>query len=150
MRQAARLLHLRVVPRALLDRGWARCERGSARIVEARQGRPDVRRGVEPKGSEAGNGPACAPSAVALVTVPEMVRLTGGRWRARCQFCKTESVLVPAVDAAQAWGQLEQLGWVIYRAVPAAMPKALSKACGEKNAAIMEAVKAARKSRKRK
>ena len=84
------------------------------------------------------------------ITVPELVRLTGGRWRARCQFCKTESVLVPAVDAAHGWGQLKRLGWVIYRALPAAMPKALCQACGEKNEAIMDAVKAARKSRKRK
>jgi hypothetical protein len=87
---------------------------------------------------------------VVAVTLPELVALTEGRWQARCQFCKTESILVAAVDAAHAWADLERLGWVVYVPVPGAAATALCKPCGEKNERIMGAVKAARRSRRRK
>jgi hypothetical protein len=86
----------------------------------------------------------------AIVTTPELQPLTEGRWQARCQFCKVESIPVPAVDAAHAWGDLEKLGWETYQPVPGAVVTALRRACGEKNARIMASVKAARKGRKRK
>jgi hypothetical protein len=86
---------------------------------------------------------------MALMSVPELVPLTEGRWQARCQFCKVESIPVAAVDAAHAWADLEKLGWSVYVPVPGAVATALCKACGEKNERIMGAVKAARKSRKR-
>jgi hypothetical protein len=87
---------------------------------------------------------------VAIVSVPELVPLSEGRWQAGCQFCKTESIPVAATSAANAWVDLEKLGWVVYEAVPGAPLKALCKTDGEKNARIMGAVKAARKHRKRK
>ncbi len=85
-----------------------------------------------------------------MIDSPELHALTESRWAARCQFCKTESIPVAAVDDAHAWADLEALGWSIYLPVPSAIPTALCKACGEKNARIMGAVKAAKKSRKRK
>jgi hypothetical protein len=80
---------------------------------------------------------------------PELAALTEGRWQARCQFCKTGSIPVAAVDAANAWADLEKLGWVTYLPVPGALAMALCKTCGEKNARIMAGVAAAKKSRKK-
>ncbi len=45
---------------------------------------------------------------------------------------------------------METLGWVTSETVRGAVPLALCKACGEKNARIMASVKAAKKGRKRK
>jgi len=84
------------------------------------------------------------------VTGPNLQPLTEGRWQARCQFCKVESIPVAAVDAAHAWVDLERLGWGVYEPIPGAAPLALCKACGEKNDRIMTAVKRAKKGRKRK
>lgn len=44
---------------------------------------------------------------------PDLRPLTEGRWQARCQFCKVESIPVAAVDAAHAWTDLEKLGWSV-------------------------------------
>ncbi len=77
------------------------------------------------------------------MSVPELVALTEGRWQARCQFCRVESIPVAAVDAAHAWTDLEKLSWSIYLPVAGATPTALCKTCGEKNERIMGAVKAA-------
>jgi hypothetical protein len=81
---------------------------------------------------------------------PDLVQVVGGRFMARCAFCKTESIPLAAVDAAHAWTDLERLGWVVYEAVPGAELRALCKACGEKNARIMAAVANAKKGRRRK
>ena len=56
-----------------------------------------------------------------VAPVPELHALTEGRWSARCQFCKTESVPVATVDAAHAWTDLEKLGWVSYQPVSGAL-----------------------------
>lgn len=85
-----------------------------------------------------------------MTDVPELHPLTEGRWQASCQFCKVESIPVAAVDATHAWDDLQKLGWETYQPVPAALPVALCKACGEKNARIMAAVAKAKKGRKRK
>ena len=85
-----------------------------------------------------------------MTDVPEHVPLTEGRWAARCQFCKVESIPVAAVDAAHAWDNLEKLGWESYQPVPGAVVTALCNTCAAKNARIMGAVKNARKGRKRK
>lgn len=85
-----------------------------------------------------------------MTAVPDLRPLPEGRWQARCQFCKKESIPVPAVDAAHAWGDLERIGWVVYVPVPAANALALCKDCGAKNDRIMASVEAARKGRKRK
>jgi hypothetical protein len=81
---------------------------------------------------------------------PILTPLTEGRWTARCQFCKRESVPIPGPSSADAWDILTKFGWVVYETVRGAMPVALCKACGEKNARIMADVKAAKKGRKRK
>ena len=105
---------------------------------------------ARPPGTHRGGASGSSEAAVAIVSTPELSPLTEGRWRARCQFCKAESIPVSAVDAAHAWADLERLGWVVYEAVPGAPLKPLCKACGAKNERIMGAVKNARKSRKRK
>jgi hypothetical protein len=46
-----------------------------------------------------------------MTDVPELHPLTEGRWAARCQFCKVETIPVAAVDATHAWDDLEKLGW---------------------------------------
>jgi hypothetical protein len=85
-----------------------------------------------------------------VTSAPDLHALTEGRWVARCQFCKVESIPVAAVDAAHAWDNLEKLGWESYQPVLGAAMTALCKACAAKNARIMASVKAARKGRKRK
>ena len=45
-----------------------------------------------------------------MTDVPELRSVTEGRWQARCQFCKAESIFVTAVDTAHAWADLEKLG----------------------------------------
>ena len=85
-----------------------------------------------------------------MTDTPELLALSEGRWQARCQFCKTESIPVPAVDAAHAWADLATLGWTTYQPVPGAVITSLCKACAPKNERIMPAVKAAKKHRKRK
>jgi hypothetical protein len=84
------------------------------------------------------------------MSTPNLHPLPGGRWAARCQFCKVENIPVAAVDEAHAWTDLEGLGWTLYESVPGAFPVPLCKACGEKNARIMAAVKEAKKGRRRK
>jgi hypothetical protein len=85
-----------------------------------------------------------------VTDVPHLHAIPEGRWQAKCQFCKVESIPVAGVDAAHAWADLEKLGWTVYVPVPGAMVSALCKACSEKNARIMEAVAKAKKGRKRK
>jgi hypothetical protein len=85
-----------------------------------------------------------------MASHPDLVPVVGGRLVARCQFCKTESIPVTAVDVAHAWADLERLGWGPYQAVPGAVVVALCKACSEKNARIMAAVAKAKKGRRRK
>ena len=85
-----------------------------------------------------------------MTSGPDLHPLTEGRWQARCQFCKTQSIPVAAVDAVHAWDDLEKLGWQSYQPVPAAVVTALCKACAAKNARIMAAVAKAKKGRKRK
>jgi hypothetical protein len=80
---------------------------------------------------------------------PQLVPLTEGRFIARCQFCKAESIAGQAVDAAHAWGDLERLGWTVYVPVPGALPTALCKPCTEKNERIMTQVARAKKHRRR-
>ena len=58
---------------------------------------------------------------------PDLVPVVGERFMARCQFCKTESIPVTAVDAAHAWADLEPLGWGPYQPVPGAVVVALCK-----------------------
>ena len=82
------------------------------------------------------------------MTAPDLVALAGGRFAARCAFCRVESIQVAAVNPKQAWSTLQGAGWVVYEAAPGAWLRALCKACGEKNEAIISAVKAATKSRK--
>jgi hypothetical protein len=80
---------------------------------------------------------------------PDLVALPEGRFRARCQFCKRESIPIPAVDAAGAWRAFLALGWVTYETVRGAFPSALCKACGAKHERIMASARTARKGRKR-
>jgi hypothetical protein len=84
------------------------------------------------------------------MTAPDLVALAGGRFAARCAFCRVESIPVAAVNPKQAWSILQGAGWVVYEVTPGAWLRALCKACGEKNAAILDAAKAAREGRKRK
>jgi hypothetical protein len=81
---------------------------------------------------------------------PDLHSLPGGRFAARCAFCRVESIPVAAVNAKQAWSILQGAGWVVYEATPGAWLRALCKTCGEKNALIMAAVAKAKKGRKRK
>jgi hypothetical protein len=85
-----------------------------------------------------------------VTSAPELHPLTEGRFAARCQFCKTESIPVAAVDVTHAWSDLEKLGWESYEPVPGAVVTALCKAWAEKSRRIMGAVRNARKGRKRK
>jgi hypothetical protein len=85
-----------------------------------------------------------------MAAIPELVALPEARWQSRCQFCRRESIPIPATSNAGAWRVFEALGWASYETVRGAMPVALCKACGEKNERIIANVKAARKGRGRK
>ena len=49
--------------------------------------------------------PTAAPSGL------NILRLASGRWEAVCGRCLTTSAPTPAVDAAQAWVELQRAGW---------------------------------------
>ncbi|HEY5146300.1 MAG TPA: hypothetical protein VII82_06020 [Polyangiaceae bacterium] len=46
--------------------------------------------------------------------VPDLHRLTGGRFEAICGKCLRTSESVHAMDASRAWGALLQVGWSLY------------------------------------
>ncbi len=83
-----------------------------------------------------------------MTEIPQLHALTEGRWQARCQFCKTESIPVPAVDGAHAWADLAALGWSAYQPVPGAIITPLCKGCSAKNERIMAEVAKAKKARR--
>jgi hypothetical protein len=84
------------------------------------------------------------------VAVPELIPLTGGRFQARCHFCKCESTSVLAATRDEAWSELTRLGWGPYQPVPAAIVKALCNSCLVKEIELQAAVKRAHRARRRK
>jgi hypothetical protein len=94
--------------------------------------------------------PLAANAQVAVVTrLPDLHSVAGGRFEATCGKCLL-SDLVPAGDAAEAWGQLLGLGWSLYTSeVMAGRTYAICPSCTTNPVRIEDAVKSARKAKKR-
>jgi hypothetical protein len=69
--------------------------------------------------------------------------LTGGRFEAQCGKCLKPSVPVATVDAAQAWDELQRVGWTLHNAY------ALCPACTKDPPNVDKDAAEARRRRKR-
>jgi hypothetical protein len=75
--------------------------------------------------------------------LPDLHRVTGGRFEAACGKCLRPSLRVAAVDKARAWEELQRIGWTPYRSYVLCPACTLDPPNVDKDAA------AARKRRKR-
>ncbi len=87
---------------------------------------------------------------MAIVThLPDLHRVAGGRFGATCGKC-LHSDSVPAGDADAAWAELVRFGWSLYTSeVMAGRTYAICPSCTANPVSVENAVRGARKARKR-
>jgi hypothetical protein len=68
-------------------------------------------------------------NASSLANLPHLNALAGSCYEASCGKCLRSSMPVPGIDAAHAWGELQQIGWTLSTSTPEAEPHPLCSSC---------------------